>query len=153
MIVAINPYSSVEASEIVPFIASTNPLTINSPSPDPLVVLVISSSNLINFSNNFLSFFLGILSHWFLTVIIALIVIIRRRNKPVINRWKNLENEEFTVLVEDEKEKIQPDVTQTGINEAAVLPNDSEQDCFEIDIEKAFDENEIITETQENEQE
>ena len=87
------------------------------------------------------------------TVIIALIVIIRRRNKPVINRWKNLENEEFTVLVEDEKENIQPDVTQTDISEDAVLLNDSEQDCFEIDIEKAFDENEIITETQENEQE
>ena len=56
------------------------------------------------------------------------------------------------MLVEDEKENIQSDVSQTDISEDAVLPNDSEQDCFEIDIEKAFDENEIITETQENEQ-
>ena len=87
------------------------------------------------------------------TVIIALIVIIRRRNKPVINRWKNLENEEFTVLVKDEKEYNQSDITQPDTSENAVSEEVSEQDCFEIDIEKAFDEKEIITETQENEQE
>ena len=48
----LNSPEGSDISSILPPIASTSPLTINSPSPVPLVVRVVLSSTLINFPNS-----------------------------------------------------------------------------------------------------
>jgi uncharacterized membrane protein YfhO len=78
------------------------------------------------------------------TAIIAIIILLRRRNKPKYDRWQDIGKDEFTVLVEDGKETAaEPDINT----------NVTKTDGFEIDIEKAFEDSDEITETIDDEQE